>query len=94
MKFSTEVPQPPEVFHGRVADVRPGGRRRGDAILIAFNHAYHQGDLDVAAQLLIEYQNLNATAPLTLTVDRRKRPDNTGSAIAQMWERLRGKFAS
>ncbi len=94
MKVSTEVPRPPVVIHNHAAQARPSGRRRGDAILIAFNHAYNQGDLEVASQLLIEYQNLNSEAPLLLTVDRRKRPDDTSSAISQMWERLRSKFAS
>jgi hypothetical protein len=88
----TQAPRPPRVIHSRGPEPRPGGRRRGDAILIAFNHAYNEGDLEVAAQLLTEYQKINAEAPLLLTVDRRKR--DASSAIGQMWARLRDKFAS
>jgi hypothetical protein len=69
-----------------------GGRRRGDAILIAFNHAYSRGDIEVAAQLFTEYQQLHAASPLLLTVDRRMHDDSF--AISHLWERLRRKFFS
>jgi hypothetical protein len=94
VKISTDAPLTPDVIHGDSAEGRPAMRRRGDAILIAFNRAYHQGDVEVAAQLLIEYQAMNSEAPLLLKVDRRKRSDHGNSAIAQMWDRLRARFAS
>ena len=94
MRISTQQPHPPDVTNTPAVGVRTGGRRRGDAILIAFNHAFEQGDLEVAVQLLIEYQKINAGSPLLVTVDRRKRPDTTASTLSRLWERLRSKFTS
>jgi hypothetical protein len=92
VRISTQQPQPPEVFTTHSAGLQAGGRRKGDAILIAFNHAFNQGDLEVANQLLIEYQKINTQSSLLLNVDRRKH--SSASILSQLWERLRGKFAS
>ena len=94
MRISTQQPQHPPVNNSQTANQRAGGRRRGDAILIAFNHAFEQGDLEVASRLLMEYQKINADSPLALSVDRRKQPDDAASSLSQLWDRLRSKFAS
>jgi hypothetical protein len=94
VQIPTQQPQPSEVTNTHEAGLRAGGRRRGDAILLAFNHAFERGDLEVAGQLLIEYQKINAGSSLLLTVDRRKRSDNSASILSHLWERLRSKFSS
>jgi hypothetical protein len=71
----------------------PFGRRKGDAILIAFNYACERGDLEVAAQLLIEYERIDTSLPLSLIADRRGNPDNLISAVRNLWGRLRASFA-
>jgi hypothetical protein len=75
--------EPPTVF------LPLGGRRKGDAILVAFNHAFNRGDVEVASQLLLEYQNLNANSLLLLNVERRKDP---ASLIRRLWALLRAPF--
>jgi hypothetical protein len=67
-----------------------GGRRRGDAILIAFNHAYEEGDIDVAAQLLVEYQTISQSSSLLLNVERRRKHDYL-AVISRLWAMLRHK---
>jgi hypothetical protein len=68
-------------------------RRRGDAILVALNHALNQNDLDVARQLLLEYQGINSESRLLLTVDRRTHQNNPTAALNHLWERVRSKFS-
>jgi hypothetical protein len=70
------------------------GRRRGDAILIAFNHALDQGDAEVALQLLVEYKKLNLDSPFELTLERRRTNEQHDSVFQYLWRRLRGGFIS
>jgi hypothetical protein len=70
-----------------------GGRRRGDAILVALNHALNQNDLEVARQLLVEYQRINGESRLQLTVDRRTHQSNPAFVLNHLWERIRSKFS-
>jgi hypothetical protein len=69
------------------------GRRRGDAILVALNHALNQNDLEVARQLLAEYQSVNGESRLLLTVDRRTHQSNPAFVLNHLWERIRSKFS-
>jgi hypothetical protein len=94
VQTSPRQSQHPNVTSIHDAGLRASGRRKGDAILIAFNHAFEQDDLEVAAQLLIEYQKINAGSSLLVTVDRRKRSDDAASNLSHLWERLRSKFSS
>ena len=68
------------------------GRRRGDAILIAFNHALSQGDEDVAMQLLAEYKRFNLDAPFELTIERRRGREHHESVLEYLWGRIRSRF--
>ena len=70
------------------------GRRRGDAILIAFNHALNQGDEEVAMQLLKEYKKINLDAPFTLALERRMTKKNHDSVVKYVWRRFRSSFIS
>ena len=69
-----------------------GGRRRGDAILIAVHHAIEQGDADVAAQLLVEYQQTTIGSALVLTIERRR--EGTSAVLRRFWQQFRAKFSS
>jgi hypothetical protein len=68
------------------------GRRRGDAILIAFNHALDEGDEQVAMQLLEEYKKVNLDAPFELTMERRRANEQHDTIIQHLWRRIRGRF--
>ena len=70
------------------------GRRRGDAILVAFNHALRQGDEEVATQLLEEYKKLNLDTPFELTMERRRTKEQHASVIDYLWGRFRARFLS
>lgn len=65
------------------------GRRKGDAVLLAFSYACERGDLDVAAQLLIEYEGIETQLPPSLNADRRVKSDNAMSVVRHLWLRLR-----
>jgi hypothetical protein len=65
------------------------GRRRGDAILLAFNYACDHDDLEVAAQLLIIYESVVTRSPLTMNEYRRGEFDSLISAHGRLWTLLR-----
>jgi hypothetical protein len=94
MQSLTQGARPESSDNSVVTNSPLGGRRRGDAILIAFNHAFDRGDVDVAAQLLVEYQKINEGSPLSLSVERRRNQDNVASTVSRLWARLRTGFAS
>jgi len=58
------------------------GRRRGDAILLAWNYARERGDLEVAEQLRLEYEKIFNMVPLTLSSNRRRMFDNISNAAS------------
>jgi hypothetical protein len=61
------------------------GRRRGDAILLAWHYALGRGDTEVAAQLEIEYKKIQNRAPPHPGVERRRKRDNIAVAHIGLW---------
>jgi hypothetical protein len=61
------------------------GRRKGDAILLAWNYARERGDLEVAEQLRLEYEKKINELPSTMSVDRRKKVDSIHNALSDFW---------
>jgi hypothetical protein len=77
---------------GAISHPWPSGRRRGDAILLAWNYASERGDVEVAAQLMIEYKSITNALPPPLIADRREAPGGMYSALKGLWARyLPGK---
>src|ERR1700675_4545023 len=74
---------------GHPTRAKVAGRRRGDAILLAFDYACERDDLEVAAQLLIDYESVVTRLPLTLNEYRREEFDNLISAHGRLWTLLR-----
>jgi hypothetical protein len=61
------------------------GRRRGDAVLLAWKFARERGDMDVADQLMLEYESIRDLAPPRLTTDRRKNTGTMHGALRGLW---------
>jgi hypothetical protein len=64
------------------------GRGRGAALLLAFDHACQNDDLEVAAQLLIEYEGFVTRMPLNLNGNRRGEFDSLIAAHSRLWTLL------
>jgi hypothetical protein len=66
-----------------------GGRRKGDMILLAWNYARERGDVEVAAQLYLEYEKIVTDLPRTVSVDRRRKTEKIDTAMGGFWARFR-----
>jgi hypothetical protein len=87
-KFRRDLFARPPVTH-----FQPPSRRMSDKIMIAFDHACEQNDLEVAAVLLIEYERVVTRVPIALGMDRRREMENLISAHGRLWELLRSNAA-
>ena len=72
-----------------VTHVPAHDRRIGDKILIAFDHACLQNDLEIAALLLIEYERIVTRPPITRDAPRRLEMERLVAAHSRLWELLR-----
>jgi hypothetical protein len=71
------------------------GRRRGDAVLLAWKFARERGDMDVADQLMLEYEIIIDAAHRPSIGDRRRKSGNMHCALRGLWQwLLRGQSDS
>jgi hypothetical protein len=71
-----EIPAPASSFLGR---------RRGDVVLLAWKFARERGDMDVADQLMIEYECIIDSVSPQVIVERRRQTGNMHSALRGLW---------
>jgi hypothetical protein len=68
-------------------------RRIGDKILLAFNDACDNDELEVAALLLVEYERVVTRPPIGLGTERRREIESLVAAHSRLWEALRGSLS-
>lgn len=87
----TPIPVPedsPGFDRSPAEPTRRVSRRVGESVLIAFNEACKRNHLELAAQLLVDYERLVTRLPITLGPDRRLEIDGLISAHAKLWTLL------